>query len=131
VNTKTEVRPVVCFVEFHSPAQGTKRIVRKDTGEFYRDEPMTGAECQSHLFEPDVNVEELAARVEAAGATEVVATLLDKLKDDAEVMDAMDRLASPIRDGSVKSMTISGGGETVHIDKAAAERIHKRAKKGN
>jgi DNA segregation ATPase FtsK/SpoIIIE-like protein len=102
VNTKSEVRPVVCFVEYHSPTQGTKRITRKDTGEFYRDEPMSGMECQSHLFEPDVNIdpevnlEDLAERVVDAGATGVVVSLLDHLKEHrdsaAEVPEQEDEL---------------------------------------
>src|ERR1700733_11728525 len=87
VNTKTEVRPVECWVEFHSPSQGTKRVTRKDTGEFYRDEPMTAAECQTHLFEPDVNMEELAQRVEAAGATEGVSTLLDHMRQTSALTE--------------------------------------------
>jgi DNA segregation ATPase FtsK/SpoIIIE-like protein len=96
VNTKSEVRPVVCFVEYHSPTQGTKRITRKDTGEFYRDEPMSGQECQSHLFEPDVNVEDLAERIEDAGTAGVVVSLLDHMKEHrdsaAEVPEQEDEL---------------------------------------
>lgn len=129
LRTKTELRPVVCIVDFHSPTQATKRITRKDTGEFYRDEPMTGFECQTHLFEPDVNLEELAERVEASGATEVVATLLDHMKSSAEMDDALDQMAAPIREGEVTSLTISSEGQSVTIDKAAAERIHKRVSK--
>lgn len=129
LRTKTELRPVVCIVDFHSPTQATKRITRKDTGEFYRDEPMTGFECQTHLFEPDVNVEELAERVEASGATEVVATLLDHMKSSAEMDDALDQMAAPIREGGVTSLTISSEGQSVTIDKAAAERIRKRVSK--
>jgi len=53
IRTGIERRLVPCAVEFHSPVQGTKRIARKDTGEFLRDEPMTAQEMQSHLFERD------------------------------------------------------------------------------
>lgn len=48
---RAEVRPVECFVMFHTPVQGTKRIVRKDTGEVHREEPMTALECQQNLFD--------------------------------------------------------------------------------
>lgn len=51
LRNRSEVRPVVCMVVFNSPVQGTKRIVRRDTGEFYRDEPMSSQECQNNLFE--------------------------------------------------------------------------------
>jgi hypothetical protein len=51
LNSRSEVRPLDCIVEFHVPAQGTKRIARKDTGDFLRDEPMTLQECQDHLFD--------------------------------------------------------------------------------
>lgn len=51
IRAKAEGRLTECAVEFHSPAQATKRITRLDTGEFVRDEPMTALECQSHLFD--------------------------------------------------------------------------------
>lgn len=51
LQNRAEVRPVECYVMFHVPAQGTKRIIRKDTGEVHREEPMTAAECQQNLFE--------------------------------------------------------------------------------
>jgi len=55
--------------------------VRKDTGEIVRDEPMSALEHQNNLFEekqPDVDLVDLAERVEAAGATEVVLAGLGK-----------------------------------------------------
>src|ERR1700733_331003 len=60
LRSRSEVRPVVCFVVYHSPVQGTKRLIRKDTGELYRDEPMTSQEMQANLFE-DTNLQDLAA----------------------------------------------------------------------
>jgi predicted secreted protein len=50
LQSRSEVKPVECLVMFHTPAQGTKRVVRKDTGEIYRDEPMTALELQQNLF---------------------------------------------------------------------------------
>jgi hypothetical protein len=56
LQNRAEVRPVECVVMFHAPEKGMKRIVRKDTGEIYRDEPMTAPELQQNLFEdPDKN----------------------------------------------------------------------------
>ena len=54
---------------------------------------------------------------------------LETPKDDGALFAAADRLASHVRTGEVSSMTISTPGmEPVVIDKAAAERIHRRAK---
>jgi len=81
IRQRAESRPVVCAIMFHSPVQGSKRIVRKDTGEIVRDEPMSALEHQNNLFEekqPDVDLVDLAERVEAAGATEVVLAGLGK-----------------------------------------------------
>lgn len=131
IRAKAEARLVECAVEYHSPVQATKRIVRLDTGEFVRDEPMTVLECQSHLFDRDrdVNVADLAERAEAAGATGVVGALLDHMKRTSEVEEAIDGMAAPLRNGELTSLTISSGGESVTIDKAAADRIHKRVSK--
>lgn len=41
----------------------------------------------------------------------------------AALANAIDRLAQPVRDGSITSLTIEGAGQIVTIDKAAAERI--------
>jgi hypothetical protein len=51
IRRKQENRPVICYVEFHSPVVGTKRISRKDTGEFVRDEAMSAQECQTTIFD--------------------------------------------------------------------------------
>lgn len=51
IRAKKETRPVLCMMDFHSPATGIKRITRMDTGEFVRDEPMSSQECQNNLFE--------------------------------------------------------------------------------
>jgi hypothetical protein len=48
----------------------------------------------------------------------------------AGVLSAMNRFASSVRSGEIDSITISTDGmEPVVIDKAAAENIHRRAKK--
>ncbi len=52
IRAKRERRAVMCFVEYHSPVNGNKRISRSDTGEFVRDEPMSPLELQENLFEP-------------------------------------------------------------------------------
>ena len=46
----------------------------------------------------------------------------------AGFLAAADRLAASVRAGEVSQLTISGAGETVVIDKEAAERIHETAK---
>jgi hypothetical protein len=51
IRSKAEPRMVNCAVQFHKPVQGTKRIVRLDTGEIVRDEPMSAQECQVHMFD--------------------------------------------------------------------------------
>src|SRR5262249_39580173 len=50
IRNRTEVRIVKCTVSFHTPVAGTKRIVRLDTGEIVREEAMSIAESQQHLF---------------------------------------------------------------------------------
>jgi hypothetical protein len=50
IRRKGEARAVSCHVLFHVPAVGTKRIVRIDTGELVRDEPMSNDEMQENLF---------------------------------------------------------------------------------
>ena len=45
-----EFRMVGCLVQFHTPAEATKRTVRCDTGEVVKEEPMTAGECQLHLW---------------------------------------------------------------------------------
>ncbi len=50
LKTGIERRMVGCQVLFHTPAEATKRIVRMDTGEVVKEEAMTPAECQMHMF---------------------------------------------------------------------------------
>jgi hypothetical protein len=45
------LKPVACLIRFHHPLVGTKQIVREDTGEVVKEEPMSASECQEHLFE--------------------------------------------------------------------------------
>jgi hypothetical protein len=52
IRNRCERRAVMCAVMFHKPVQGTKRIVRRDTGDIVRDEPMTAFEMQDNLFDP-------------------------------------------------------------------------------
>lgn len=83
IRQRAESRPVACAVLFHSPSTGTKRIVRKDTGEVVRDEAMSQFEMQNNLFE-DCNlraggerlVEDIAADVERMGAEQQVLTVI-------------------------------------------------------
>lgn len=51
VRNRSELRPVICRVEYHKPSQGFKRISIKDTGEHYRDEPMSAQESQANPFD--------------------------------------------------------------------------------
>ncbi len=87
LQSRKELRAVVCLVQYHSPVQATKRLIRKDTGEHFRDEPMDGQECQANLFEPDL--QDLADRVKQHGLEEVVLGAIDanakadELYDDA------------------------------------------------
>lgn len=50
IRTGIERRLVACEVLFHTPAEASKRIVRLDTGEMVKEEAMTPAECQTHIF---------------------------------------------------------------------------------
>ena len=40
-----------CVVQFHTPCEGIKRVVRMDTGEVVREEGMTNAEKQLNLWD--------------------------------------------------------------------------------
>ncbi len=51
VRNRSEMRAVPCRVQFHTPVQGNKRISIKDTGEHYRDEPMTADELYANEFQ--------------------------------------------------------------------------------
>lgn len=50
INMGWEMRNIDCIVEYHKPAQGTKRIVRLDTGEVVRESAMSAHELQEELF---------------------------------------------------------------------------------
>lgn len=50
IREKSEFRLIACEVLFHTPAIGSKRTVRLDTGELLRDEPMTLDEQQLNLY---------------------------------------------------------------------------------
>jgi hypothetical protein len=50
IRERAEQRMVSCAVQFHTPCEGIKRIVRIDTGEMVREEPMTNSEKQLNLF---------------------------------------------------------------------------------
>lgn len=52
IRRKSEDREIECRVEFHSPMLGQKRVIRMDTGELLREEPMTEDELQEELFSP-------------------------------------------------------------------------------
>lgn len=47
------LRAVNCIVQFHKPHVGAKQVFREDTGELVKEEAMTPAECQEHLFPPE------------------------------------------------------------------------------
>lgn len=50
IRTGIETRLVACELLFHTPAEASKRTIRLDTGEVVREEAMTAAECQTHMF---------------------------------------------------------------------------------
>lgn len=50
IRSGIETRLVACELQFHTPAEASKRTVRLDTGEVVREEAMTPAECQTHMF---------------------------------------------------------------------------------
>lgn len=51
INNGWEMRNIECVVNFHSPVQGTKQILRLDTGELVREMPMSKSEMQDNLFD--------------------------------------------------------------------------------
>lgn len=51
IRTGQEERLVACIVNFHSPVEATKQIVRLDTGEIVGDEPMSAEECQTKIWQ--------------------------------------------------------------------------------
>lgn len=77
VRNRSEMRAVICRVQYHVPVAGTKRISIKDTGELYRDEPMTAQECQAYLFDGDsTDVVQLAKEVNESGLGARIAEVL-------------------------------------------------------
>ena len=50
IRKKTETRSVNCTVEMNTPVVGTKRFTRLDTGEVFKESPMTMEERQTNLF---------------------------------------------------------------------------------
>lgn len=50
ISNRVETRMVRCAIQFHAPCEGMKRVVRMDTGEMVREEPMTDSEKQLNLF---------------------------------------------------------------------------------
>lgn len=50
IRAQAEKRMVPCMMLFHVPSEGTKRIVRLDTGEVVREEAMTPGELQLNIF---------------------------------------------------------------------------------
>ena len=51
IRRRGEMRATPCTVLFHKPQVGKKQIVREDTGELVKEEPMSPGECQEHLFQ--------------------------------------------------------------------------------
>jgi hypothetical protein len=50
IRERAEERMVSCAVQYHMPSEGTKRVIRLDTGEVVREEEMTNSEKQLNLF---------------------------------------------------------------------------------
>jgi hypothetical protein len=67
IRERAEHRMVQCMVLFHMPVEATKRIVRLDTGEVVREEPMTQGECQLNMF---ASIGDLERMMEAQAAPE-------------------------------------------------------------
>ena len=67
INCGFEYRNTQVTVKYHTPAPGTKRLTRNDTGEVIGEEPMTAAECQDELKL------ESATKAEAPGVVSVPA----------------------------------------------------------
>ena len=57
IRTGIEDRMVACIAEYHTPVEATKRVIRLDTGEVVREEAMSAAECQLHMFDSKVEFE--------------------------------------------------------------------------
>ena len=67
IKIRGEFRGVECAVEMNKPVTGVKRIVRLDTGELVKDEPMTYDERQDNLFG---EIDEISAAFKAADPRE-------------------------------------------------------------
>ncbi len=90
IRKKGEDRPVECIAKFHDPHVGEKTIVRLDTGEIVRIEPMTDEERQDNLF---AEVDELEAlyRLEVAQKdVQEAERKLDGLPEDGDREDGED-----------------------------------------
>lgn len=51
INMGWEMRNIDSIVQYHTPANGTKRVVRIDTGEIVREQAMSSFEMQQEMFE--------------------------------------------------------------------------------
>ena len=51
LHERAEERMVDCVVQFHTPCEGIKRVIRMDTGEVVKENPMTNSEKQLNLFD--------------------------------------------------------------------------------
>ncbi len=80
IRTGREERLVPCAVNFHTPAEGLKSIVRLDTGELIEECAMSAEECQTKIWhEPEVTIEqptqadvaELAEQIAEVGAENI------------------------------------------------------------
>jgi hypothetical protein len=82
IRGRVELRMVQCAVLFHAPLEGVKRIVRMDTGEVVREEPMTDSEKQLNLFAAQSEFERFTKGhgVDQPGAP-------DEAKDEEETPD--------------------------------------------
>lgn len=75
IRNRVENRMVMCVVQFHTPAEGIKRIVRGDTGEVVDERTMTDSEKQMNLFAAQKDFEEF---VKGNGIGSTVDPLPDK-----------------------------------------------------
>jgi hypothetical protein len=67
IKRRGENRPVQCLVEFHKPNVGEKTIIRLDTGEQVRVEPMTEDERQEEIeFDLSDSKDDIAKLIESA-----------------------------------------------------------------
>jgi hypothetical protein len=69
IRERAERRMVRCAVLFHAPTEGTKRIIRVDTGEIVREETMTQAELQLNIWDSQVEFEKYMKEQEVDSVT--------------------------------------------------------------